>query len=107
MYGWLPGIVSSILAIFGLAFGNPEGFRLQNPVGTNPAYFLDPSTMSPFVYSMLTSIDLISIWMIVLIGVGFALNAKKKISYGSAIGVVAVWYFLAKLVGAAIAGVRG
>ena len=107
MYGWLPSIVSGILAILGLAFGNPEGFRLENPVGTNPAYFLDPSTMSRFAYGMLTSIDLVSIWMIVLMGIGFALNAKKKIQYGSAIGVVAVWYFLAKLCGAALAGLRG
>lgn len=107
MYGWLPGIVSSILAMVGLAFGNPEGFRMDNPVGTNPAYFLDASTTSRFLYVMLTSFDVISIWMIVLIGMGFALNAKKKISMGSAIGVVAAWYFIAKLCGAAFAAFRG
>jgi hypothetical protein len=107
LYGWLPGLVSSILAMLGLAFGNPEGFRMDNPVGTNPAYFLDPTTTSKFLYAMLTSLDVISLWMIVLIGMGFALNAKKKISMGSAIGVVAVWYFLVKLCGAAFAAVRG
>ena len=107
MYGWLPGLVSSILAMLGLAFGNPEGFRMDNPIGTNPAYFLDFNTTSKFVYVMLSGFDLIAIWMIVLIGLGFALNAKKKISIGSAIGVVGVWYFLYKLGGAAIAGLRG
>ncbi|MGZ4855312.1 MAG: YIP1 family protein [Candidatus Angelobacter sp.] len=107
MYGWLPGIVSSILAMFGLAFGNPEGFRIDNPVGTNPAYFLDPTTTSRFLYVMLSSLDLIALWMIVLIGMGFALNAKKKISMGSAIGSVAIWYFLYKLGSAAFAAMRG
>jgi Yip1-like protein len=107
MYGWLPGIVSSLLAILSLAFGNPEGFRMENPVGTNPAYFLDPTTTSKFLYALVASLDVIGIWIVVLIGIGFALNAKKKISYGSAIAVVAVWYFIAKLCGAAFAGLRG
>jgi hypothetical protein len=107
MYGWLPGILSAILAMFALAFGDAEGFRMDNPIGTNPAHFMDPATTSKFVYTMLTSVDLISIWMIVLIGLGFALNAKKKISTGSAITTVAVWYFIVKLCGAGLAALRG
>jgi hypothetical protein len=107
MYGWLPGIVSAILAMFALAFGDTEGFRMDNPIGTNPAHFMDPATTSKFLYAMLTSIDVISIWIIVLIGMGFALNAKKKISTGSAIATVAVWYFIVKLCGAAFAAMRG
>jgi Yip1 domain len=107
MYGWLPLLVSSILAMASLMFGDPEGFRMQNPVGTNPAYFLDPSTTSKFAYAMLASLDIIALWMVVLIGIGFAMNAKKKISTSSAIGVVAVWYFLCKLVGAGFAALGG
>lgn len=107
MYGWLPGIVSAILSIFALAFGDPEGFRMENPIGTNPAHFMDPTTTSKFLYSLLTSVDVISLWIVVLIGMGFALNAKKKISTGSAITTVAVWYFIVKLCGAGFAALRG
>jgi len=107
MYGWLPGILSAILAMLVLQFGDTEGFRMDNPIGTNPAHFMDPATTSKFLYALLTSIDLISIWIVVLIGMGFALNAKKKISTGSAITAVAVWYFIAKLCGAAFAAFRG
>jgi hypothetical protein len=107
MYGWLPGILSSILAIFALAFGDPEGFRMDNPIGTNPAHFMDPASTPKFLYAMLTSVDLISLWIVVLIGMGFALNAKKKISTGSAIGTVAAWYFIVKIFGAAFAALRG
>ena len=107
MYGWLPGLVSSVLAMLALAFGNPEGFRIKNPIGTNPSYFLDSNTTSKFVYVMLSGFDIIAIWMIVLIGMGFALNAKKKISTGSAIAVVGIWYSLWKLGSAAIARLRG
>jgi hypothetical protein len=107
MYGWLPGIVSAILGMVALAFGDPEGFRLDNPVGTNPAHFMDPTSTPKFLYAMLTSVDVISLWIVVLIGMGFALNAKKKISTGAAIGTVAVWYFIAKICGAAFAALRG
>jgi hypothetical protein len=107
MYGWLPGILSGILAMFALAFGDPEGFRLDNPVGTNPAHFMDPTSTPKFLYAMLASVDVISLWIVILIGIGFALNAKKRISTGAAVGTVAVWYFLAKICGAAIAALRG
>jgi len=107
MYGWLPGIVGAILSIFALAFGDPEGFRMDNPIGTNPAHFMDAASTPKFVYAMLTSVDVISIWIVVLIGIGFALNAKKKISTGSAIATVAVWYFIVKLAGAGFAALRG
>jgi hypothetical protein len=106
-YGWMPSIVTSVLGIVTVSLGDPEGFRLENPVGTNPAYFLDPHTTSKFVYSALTSLDVISLWMVVLIGIGFALNAKKKVEKGTAIGVVAGWYFVYKLGAAALAAMRG
>lgn len=106
-YGWMPSIVTSVLGIITVWLGDPEGFRLENPVGTNPAYFLDPHTTSKFVYSALTSLDVVSLWIVVLIGIGFALNAKKKLEKSTAIGVVAAWYFVFKLGSAAFAAMRG
>lgn len=106
LYGWLPSIVGSLLAILTLMLGNPEGFRMDNPVGTNPAYFLDYATTSRFLYVFLSSFDVISLWVVALIGIGFAVNAKKKISIGTAVTVVAAWFFLYKLGSAAIAALR-
>ncbi len=107
MYGWLPGVVSSILAMVSLGLGDPEGFRLDSPVGTNPAYYMDPHTTSKFLLAALSSFDVISLWIVVLIGIGFAVNAKKKLDTGTAIGVVAAWYFFVKLIGAVFALLRG
>jgi hypothetical protein len=106
LYGWLPTVIGTVLAMITLALGNPEAFRLENPVGTNPAYFLDYASTSKFAYGMLSSLDVISLWVVVLIGMGFALNAKKKISLGTGIGVVAVWFFLYKFGSSAIAALR-
>jgi Yip1 domain len=106
LYGWLPAIIGTALAMVTLGLGNPEGFRMENPVGTNPAYFMDYATTSKFVYVFLSAFDVISLWCVALIGIGFALNAKRKISTGTAIGIVAAWFFLYKLGSAALAAAR-
>lgn len=97
MYAGLPGIIGAILGIISLFAGvNPEGFDSNNPVGTNLAYYLDPDTTSKFVRGMASSLDVIIIWTIVLIGIGFSSTSKVKRS--TAIIVVACWYLAWKLV---------
>ncbi len=106
-YSWLPSCLSALIGFFTVWFGNPEGFNLQNPVGTNPAYYMDPASTPKFVYTLLTGFDVINFWLIALMGLGFALNSKRKMSIGTGITVVAVWYLLVKLVGAGFAAMRG
>ena len=106
-YSWLTTLVGTAIAFATILFGNPEGFNLQNPVGTNIAYYMDASTTPKFLYSLLTSIDVLNFWLIALLALGFSLNAKKKISMGSALAVVGGWYFLAKLCSAGLAALRG
>jgi len=102
MYAGLPGIIGAILGIISLFAGvNPEGFDSNNPVGTNLAYYLDPDTTGKFVRAMASSLDVLIIWTIVLIGIGFASTSKVKRS--TAIIVVACWYLLWKLAGAGLA----
>lgn len=101
LYAWLPGIVGALLGIISLFAGaNPEGFDINNPVGTNPAYYLDPETTGKFVRGMASSLDVLSIWTIVLIGIGYACTSKVKRS--TAITIVAVWYLVFKLATSAL-----
>jgi hypothetical protein len=100
-YASLPGIIGSILGAVSMFAGvSPEGFNVNNPVATNPAYFMDRAG-NKFVYGMASSLDILVIWTIVLLGIGFASNSKVKRS--TAIGVVAGWYLLWKVVTAALA----
>jgi len=102
MYAGLPGIIGAILGIISLFAGvNPEGFDSNNPVGTNLAYYLDPDTTNKFVRGMASSLDVLIIWTIVLIGIGFASTSKVKRS--TAIIVVACWYLLWKLITSGLA----
>jgi hypothetical protein len=101
MYASLPGIIGGILGIISLYAGvNPEGFDISNPVGTNLAYYLDPETTSKFLRGMASSLDVLTIWTIVLIGIGFASTSKVKRS--TAIIIVAVWYLVYKLASSAL-----
>ena len=100
-YAGLPGIIGSILGAVSMFAGvNPEGFNVNNPVATNPAYFMDRAG-NKFLYGMASSLDILVIWTIVLMGIGFACNSKVK--RGTAIGIVAGWYLLWKLATSALA----
>jgi hypothetical protein len=100
-YASLPGIVSAILGTISMFAGvNPEGFNVNNPVATNPAYFMDP-TANKFLYGMVSGLDVIVIWTIVLMGIGFSCTSKVKRS--TAIALVAGWYVFWKLAMAALA----
>jgi len=100
-YASLPGIIGSMLGTISLFAGvNPEGFNVNNPVATNPAYFMD-RTGNKFLYTLASGLDVFVIWSIVLMGIGFASNSKLK--RGTAIAIVAAWYIVFKLASAALA----
>lgn len=100
-YAGLPGIIGSILGAISMFAGvDPEGFNVNNPVATNPAYFMDRAG-NRFLYVMASGLDILIIWSIVLMGIGFACNSKVKRS--TAIALVAGWYLVWKLAMAALA----
>jgi len=71
-------------------------------VASNPAYFMDP-TQSKLLYAMASALDVFVIWSIVLMGIGFACSKVKR---STAIFIVAGWYVLYKLAGAALASLQ-
>ncbi|HLZ40822.1 MAG TPA: YIP1 family protein [Candidatus Sulfotelmatobacter sp.] len=102
MYAGLPGVIGAILGTIALFAGvNPEGFDINNPVGTNLGYYLDPETTGKFVRGMASALDVTSIWTVILIGIGFACTSKVKRS--TAITIVAVWYIAYKLITSSLA----
>ncbi len=102
-YSWLPSLLGSVLGIVSLLVGvDPEGFNINNPVATNPAYFMDP-TKSKFLYGMASSIDVFMIWSIILMGIGY--SSLSKVKKGTAIAMIATAYILYKLVRSGIAAI--
>ena len=80
-----------------LAGVSTDSFTFQNPVATNPGYFVDP-TANPVLHSLLTSFDVFTIWTLVLTAIG--LTCISKIKSGSAFAVVFGWFAVVVLIGA-------
>jgi Yip1 domain len=102
-YAGLPGLVKFILGTIALFAGlAPESFNVNNFSGTNLGYFLPPETSKPLL-ALATSIDVTTIWTLVLCSIGISIVAGVKRSSGY-IAVFGWWLVLTLMgVGAAAA----
>jgi hypothetical protein len=90
VYASIPGLLKSLLAIVSILAGvASDGFTFQNPVATNPGYFIDPTT-SPVLYSLLSRIDIFTIWTLALTAIG--ITCISKVKTGTAFAVVFGWF---------------
>jgi hypothetical protein len=100
MYAGLPKIFVGILTIITLYLGgNAEAYNMQNPVGTNPAYFMPDA--SPVLKAFLSFFDVLSFWQLALLIIGTAIVAK--VSRGKAAAVVLGWWAIGLLLSVGIA----
>ncbi|MBZ5597585.1 MAG: YIP1 family protein [Acidobacteriia bacterium] len=100
MYAGLPGLLRAVLAVVSLLAGaSADSFTFQNPVATNPGYFLNPAD-SPFLYSLASSLDIFLIWTLVLTAIGF--TCVSKVKRGTALAIVFGWWLVFTLAGAGI-----
>lgn len=105
-YASLPSIIKSLLgAIVVFAGMAPESFNIKNFAPTNLGAFLDPIETNKALYSLATSLDVITIWTLVLIGMGTATVAGVK--RGSGYIAVFGWWAIIVLFGVGFAAVRG
>jgi hypothetical protein len=92
-YAWLPqsfkALLGTVVIYAGMA---PESFNLKNYAPTNLGAFLDPLDTNRALYSLASSLDLVTIWMLVLLGMGIAAVAGTKRSSGY-IAVFGWWAF--------------
>lgn len=101
IFAGLPGVLKALLAIVSLLAGvSGDSFTFQNPVATNPGYFIDPTT-NPVLYSFLSSFDVFVIWTLVLTAIGIPRITKVK--NGVAFAVVFGWFAMLVLLGLGIA----
>jgi len=107
VWAGLPRAISSILAIVVMFLKNPDEFNMKNPTAFNVGAFLDPNNVSKFVYTLATSLDLFTIWTLLLLATGLKAAAGKKLTFaGALVAVVAPWAVVV-LVMAALAGIFG
>lgn len=106
MYAALPSIVKSVLGIITILAGMaPESFNIKNMAPTNIGAFLDPIETNKALYALASSLDIVTIWMLVLLGMGTAIVAGVK--RGSGYIAVFGWWAIFVLAGAGIAAITG
>ena len=99
MYAFLPTILKALIAIVVVGSGAAEGFTFQNSVASNLGGLVDP-TSSHFLYSVLTSIDAFTIWILILTGIGY--SCLTRVKGGTCMAVVFGWWAVVALAGAGI-----
>jgi hypothetical protein len=105
MYGTLPVLIVSILAIVTLFAGmDKESFNLSNPVGTNIGFYL-PAETPKWLMTLGTSIDVVWLWSLALVGIGLAIVARVKRSLG--LTAVFGWWLLILILKVGYAAIAG
>lgn len=102
MYSMLPSVIKTGLGIIVLYAGAaPESFNVKNFAPTNLGAFLNPIDTNAALYSLASSLDIITIWSLILLAIGIATVAGVKRSSG----YIAVfgWWVIFVLVGVGMA----
>jgi hypothetical protein len=101
IYAALPLMLKTLLALLSVVAGmSPDSFSFQNPVATNPGYFMNPAD-NVFLYSLASGIDIFMIWTLVLTAIGF--TCVSKVKAGTSYAIVFGWWAVFTLAGAALA----
>jgi hypothetical protein len=107
LYGWIPLFLKGILAMIVLLTRKTISLNdLANPLRSNLAFLVDMKS-NPVAFSLLGSLDVFTIWTIVLMVFGFAALSRLSRVRSAAI-VVSLWLIvvLFKVGGAAIGAAR-
>ncbi|HEY1254195.1 MAG TPA: hypothetical protein VGF01_05400, partial [Terracidiphilus sp.] len=107
LYSLLPMMIikpllGSLVILGGVA---PESFNIKNFAPTNIGAFLNPVETNAGLYAFLTSLDVLTIWSLVLLAIGVATVAGVK--RGSGYIAVFGWWALIVLFGAGTAAIFG
>ena len=78
-YANLVSLLGSLMAVAVILFGDPDHFNAQNPVPSNVGFFLNPHEVSKPLYSLASSADIFTIWLLILLAVGLAEGTGRKV----------------------------
>jgi hypothetical protein len=96
VYTRLPQVFIALLGVLSLlAGGSVDGFNIENPVATNPGYFIGPEG-SPVLRTFLTPFDVLNLWSLILIAIG--ITCISKVKRGTAFAVVFGWFAVVVIV---------
>jgi hypothetical protein len=78
-YANLVSLLGALMGVAVILFGDPEHFNPQTPIPSNVGFFLNPREVSKPLYSLASSADIFSIWLLILMAVGLAAGTGRKV----------------------------
>ncbi len=106
-YAYMPAILGALITIPVMLFGDPETFNPQTPMPSNPGFFLDPQTASKALFAIASSVDIFTIWLLIVLSIGLSAASAYKVKTRSVLLVYfGLWalYVIGKAGWAALAG---
>jgi hypothetical protein len=107
-FAFVPLIFRQLAAVLSAYFLPSSAIMLDELGSLSPAVFLDRDSMSPVLFTSVGTIDLVSIWILALLIIGYGFVTRKSLSKGvrgaTVIGVFLV-YVVLRLALAAVRGV--
>ena len=108
VYAWMPGLLKSIITVPVLLTREGMGAEdLAIAVRSNLGFLVSMKS-NPMAFAVLTSLDIFTIWMLILFSIGFAYVARVSKAKAATI-VVTLWLVTVafKVVPAALQSLRG
>jgi len=91
VWGMMPYALVSLLALVIIGLKPAEDVDVQNLVASNLGVLFDPDRTGKPLLSLMRSIDLFTIWLLLLLSTGFA-AAARKLTFQKALGwVMLTW----------------
>lgn len=88
----LPMFIASILTLLIIFFADPASINPQNLVPTNIGFYLSRQSVGGALYSLATSMDVFSFWVMGLLGIGFSAASGGKVRARSMfLGFLILW----------------
>jgi len=78
-YANLLYVLGVLMALAMVLFGDPEHFNPNNPMPTNPGFFMNPLETSKPLLAFAGSLDLFSFWYLALLGIGYSSASGGKV----------------------------
>jgi Yip1 domain len=90
IYAWYPNLIRAIVSVAALFSKKTlTMYTLQNPVASNIGYFINPK-LHPIAAAFWGSIDLFTIWTLILLIIGFAAMSRFS-RMKSAVIILSLW----------------
>src|SRR5262249_48005285 len=79
-FAFVPLIFRQLAGVLALSLVPLSALSVDELGSLSPSVFLDRDSVSPVVFAAVNRIDIVSIWILALLGIGYGFVARKSLS---------------------------